>query len=93
MSADEPNPKDLSTLASAWRTGDAAQGWEVLNALFERIHVRQDRKIEGYTPRTDRANRARLLISTAFESIYDWPEPDDGPGATAARLGCGGAGI
>jgi hypothetical protein len=50
MSADEPDPKDLSTMASAWRTGDAAQRWEVLNALFERIHVRQDRKVEGYTP-------------------------------------------
>jgi inorganic triphosphatase YgiF len=93
MTADEPDPKDLSTLASAWRSGDAAQRWEVLNALFERIHVRQDRKGEGYTPRMDRAKKVRMLISTAFASYYDWPEPEDGPGAMAARLRCGGAGI
>lgn len=60
MSADEPDPKELTTLAGKWRTGDAAQRREVLNALFERIHVRQDRKVEGYTPRMDRANRARV---------------------------------
>jgi hypothetical protein len=72
MSADEPDPKDLSTMASAWRTGDAAQRWEVLNALFERIHVRQDRKVEGYTPRMDRANRVRLMIGTAFDYVYGW---------------------
>jgi hypothetical protein len=71
MSADEPDPKELTTLAGKWRTGDAAQRWEVLNALFERIHVRQDRKVEGYTPRMDRANRVRLLISSAFDAIYD----------------------
>ncbi len=70
MSADEPDPKDLSTLTTAWRTGDAAQRWEVLNALFERIHVRQDRKVEGYTPRMDRANRVRLLINSAFDAYY-----------------------
>jgi hypothetical protein len=57
ISADEPDPKNLTTLAGKWRTGDAAQRWEVLNARFERIHVRQDRNVEGYTPRMDRANR------------------------------------
>lgn len=57
MPADEPDPRDLHTLSAAWRTGDAAQRWEVLNALFERIHVKQNRKIEGFTPRLDRAKR------------------------------------
>ena len=56
-----------------WRTGDAAQRWDVLNALFNRIHVRQDRKVEGYTPRMDRANRVRLLISSAFDAIMTGP--------------------
>jgi hypothetical protein len=96
IAAEEPDPKDLSTLSSAWKTGDAAQRWEVLNALFERIHVRQDRKVEGYTPRMDRAKKVRMLISTAFASYYDWPEPEpeDGPGAAVAnRLRRGGAGI
>ncbi len=96
MAAEEPDPKDLSTLSSAWKTGDAAQRWEVLNALFQRIHVRQDRKVEGYTPRMDRAKKVRMLISTAFASYYDWPEPEpeDGPGAAVAnRLRRGGAGI
>jgi hypothetical protein len=88
MSADEPDPEELTTLAGKWRTGDAAQRWEVLNALFERIHVRQDRKVEGYTPRMDRANRVSLLISSAFDAIYDWPEPEDGPGGL--RRGKGG---
>jgi hypothetical protein len=93
MSADEPKPKDLSTLSAAWRTGDAAQRWGVLNALFERIHVKQNRRVEGYTPRMDRANRVRLLISSAFDAIYDRPEPEDGSGAAIAnglRRGAGG---
>lgn len=95
MSADEPDPKDLTTIQAKWRTGDAAQRWEVLNALFERIHVRQDRKVEGYTPRMDRANRVRLLIGTALDAVYGWSEREgEGPGADVAnRLGCGGAGI
>jgi hypothetical protein len=93
MSADEPDRKDLSSLSSAWRTGDAAQRWEVLNALFERIHVKQNRKVEGYTPRMDRAKRVRMLISTAFASYYDWPEPDDGPGAAVPGLRRGAGGI
>jgi hypothetical protein len=57
---------------------------------------RQDRKVEGYTPRPDRAKKVRMLISTAFASYYDWPgpEPEDGSGAAVAnRLRCGGAGI
>ncbi len=41
----------------------------------------------------DRAKGVRLLISSAFDAIYDWPEPDDGAGAMVARLGSGGAGI
>lgn len=93
MSADEPDSRELTTLAGKWGTGDPAQRWEVLSALFERIHVRQDRKIEGYTPRLDRANRVRLLISSALDAIYDWPEPDDGPGAAVSsglRRGKGG---
>ncbi len=95
MSVDEPDPKELTTLSGKWRTGDAAQRWEVLNALFERIHVRQDRKVEGYTPRADRANRVRLLINTAFDYVYGWSEREaEGPGAEVAnRLGSGGAGI
>lgn len=93
MSTDDPNPEDLHTLSAAWRTGDPAKRWEVLNALFERIRLRQDRKVEGYTPRMDRANRVRLLISSAFEAVYDSPESEDGPGAMVAKLRCGGAGI
>lgn len=95
MSADEPDPKELTTLAGKWRTGDTAQRWEVLNALFERIHVRQDRKVGGYTPRMDRANRVRLLIGTAFDYVYGWSEREaEGPGALTNRLrrGKGGAG-
>jgi hypothetical protein len=50
--------------------------------------------VEGYTPRMHRANRVRLLISSAFEAIYDWPEPEDGPGAAASsRLRRGKGGI
>jgi DNA invertase Pin-like site-specific DNA recombinase len=96
MSADEPNPKELSALSAEWRKGDPPQRWEILNSLFERIHVRQAPKhgewIEGYTPRLDRAKRVRMLISTAFASYYDWPEPEDGPGAgvTGLRRGKGG---
>jgi hypothetical protein len=69
--------------------------WEVLNALFEQIHVRQDRKVEGYTPRADRDNRVRLLINTAFDYVYGWSEREaEGPGAAVAnRLRRGGAGI
>jgi hypothetical protein len=93
ISADEPDPKDLHTLSAVWRTGDAAQRWEVLDSLFERIHIKQNRKVEGFTPRLDRAKRVRMMISTAFTSYYDWPEPDDEPGATVARLRRGGAGI
>jgi DNA invertase Pin-like site-specific DNA recombinase len=94
MSADEPDPKELTTLAGKWRTGDAAQRWEVLNALFERIHVRQDRKVEGYTPRMDRANRVRLLIGTAFDIYYGWSEKEaEGPGAATNRLRRGKGGI
>ena len=95
MSVDEPEPKELTTLSGKWRTGDAAQRWEVLNALFERIHVRQDRKVEGYTPRADRANRVRLLINTAFDYVYGWSEREaEGPGAEVAnRSRSGGAGI
>jgi hypothetical protein len=70
-----------------------AQRREVLNALFERIHVRQNRKIEGYTLRTDRGYRVRLLISTAFDSIYGWPWRDHGPDAMVAKLRHGGAGV
>ncbi len=95
MSADEPDPEDLKTLSSAWRTGNAAQRWEVLGSLFERIHIRQDRKIEGYTPRMDRANRVRLLINTAFDYVYGWSEREatEGPGAAVSnrlRRGKGG---
>jgi inorganic triphosphatase YgiF len=91
--ADEPDPKDLSTLSTTWRTGHPAQRW-VLNALFEKIHVKQNRGVAGYTARLDRALRVRMLISTTFESVYDWPEPSEGPGAANPnRLGCGGAGI
>ena len=94
LAADEPDPKDLSTLSTTWRTGDPAKRWEILNALFEKIHVKQNRKVAGYTPRLDRAKRVRMLISTAFESVYDWPEPSAGPSAADLnRLGCGGAGV
>ena len=94
MSADEPDPKELATLAGKWGTGDPSQRWEVLSALFEKIHVRQDRKIEGYTPRVDRANRVRLLINTAFDYVYGWSEREaaEGPGA-ANRLRRGKGGI
>jgi hypothetical protein len=94
MSADEPDPKDLSTVSVAWRTGNEAQRWEILSALFERIHIRQDRKVEGYTPRMDRANRVRLLINTAFDYVYGWSEreAEEGPGA-ANRLRRGKGGI
>ena len=94
MSADEPNRKDLSTVSAAWRTGDEAQRWEVLNSLFERIHVRQDRKVEGYTPRMDHANRVRLLINTAFDYVYGWSEREaEGPGALTKRLRRGAEGF
>jgi hypothetical protein len=95
MSADEPDPEDLKTISAAWRKGDAAQRWEVLDSLFERIHIRQDRKIEGYTPRVDRANRVRLLINTAFDYVYGWSEREaQGPGAdSATRLRRGKGGI
>jgi hypothetical protein len=96
MSADEPDPEDLKTISAAWRKGDAAQRWEVLGSLFERIHIRQDRKVEGYTPRTDRANRVRLLIGTAFDSYYGWSEREaaEGPGAAVSnRLRRGKGGI
>jgi hypothetical protein len=94
MSADEPNPKDLSTLSAAWRTGDAAQRWEVLNSLFERIHIKQNRRVEGYTPRMDRANRVRLLINTAFDYVYGWSEREaEGPGALTNGLRRGAGGI
>jgi hypothetical protein len=67
---------------------------EVLNALFERIHVKQDRRVEGYSPRVDRANRVRLLINTAFDYLYSWSEREaEGPGTAVGRLGSGGAGI
>jgi hypothetical protein len=83
-----------TTLAGKWPTGDAAQRWEVLNALFERIHVRQDRKVEGYTPRMDRANRVRLLINTAFDYVYGWSEREaEGPGPLTNRLRRGAGGI
>ncbi len=65
--------------------------------MVERIYVRQAPKhgdwIEGYTPRLDRAKRVRMLISTAFESYYDWPEPEDGPGAAVTGLRRGKGGI
>jgi hypothetical protein len=94
MSADEPDPQELSTLAGKWRTGDAAQRWEVLNALFERIHVRQDRKVEGYTPRMDRASRVRMLMGTAFDNVYGWSDREaEGPGARTAELRRGKGGI
>ncbi len=94
MSADEPDPKELGTLAGKWRTDDPTQRWEVLNALFERIHVRQDRKVEGYTPRLDRANRVRLLIGTAFDYVYGWSDREaKGPGAATNGLRRGAGGI
>jgi hypothetical protein len=87
--SNEPDPKELTTLTGKWRTGDAAQRWELLNTLFERIHIRQHRKVEGYTPRADRANRVRLLINTAFDYVYGSSEREaEGPGAEVAnRLG------
>ncbi len=56
-------------------SGDSGQRWELLNALFERLHV-QDRHIFGYTPRGVRASRVALLSSTARDYI-----DGDGPGA------------
>jgi hypothetical protein len=88
-----PRPTmSLKTLSSEWRKGDSTQRWEVVNSLFERIHVRQDRKVEGYTPRMDRANRVRLLIGTAFDYVYEWSEREaEGPGASnRLRRGKGG---
>ena len=79
MAADEPDPRELVTLAGQWRTGDAAQRRAVLGALFEKIHVR-NRKVIGYTPRADRASRVSLLVSTAFDYATD------GPGAHRARV-------
>ena len=80
--------KNWIPLAAAWRAGDVARRWEVLSALLERIHVRQDRKVAGYTPRLDRANRVRLLTGTALDTVYGWSESEaeaeqhaDGPGA------------
>ena len=99
---EEPDPKELDTLAAAWRAGDVARRWEVLSALLERIHVRQDRKVAGYTPRLDRANRVRLLIGTALDAVYGWSESEaeakqraDGPGADflMERSGTGAGGI
>jgi hypothetical protein len=61
----------LRSQAAAWRAGDAGQRWQLLNALFEGLHVK-DRRIIGYTPRSDRASRVRLLLNTA----WDYLEPD-----------------
>ena len=46
-----------------------------MNSLFERIHIK-DRKVIGYIPRMDRANRVRMLIGTAFDYEYGWSERD-----------------
>ena len=62
--ADLPAPEDPVVGMAHGQRGPAC---EVLDSLFERIHFRQYRKIEGYTPRSDRANRVRLLINTAFD--------------------------
>jgi hypothetical protein len=67
---DEPKPAELEGLAAQWKSGDAGQRWELLNALFERLHV-TDREIRGYTPRADRASGVALLLSTASDYLGD----------------------
>jgi hypothetical protein len=78
---DEPKPAELEGLAARWKSGDAGQRWELLNALFERLHVKH-RNIYGYTPRGDRASRVALLLSTARDYI-----DGDGPGARVSGKG------
>ena len=90
QATDDPKPAELEGIAAKWKGSDAAVRWELLNALFERLHVK-DREIIGYTPRGDRASRVALLLSTAesyLEDDYneDWTGPSDGDGPGAARV-------
>jgi len=75
--SDDPKPAELEGVAAKWKSADSQTRWELLNALFEKLHVK-DRRISGYTPRADRGNRVALLIGTALDYR------DEGPGA--ARL-------
>lgn len=43
---------------------------ELLNALFEKLHVK-DRQIMGYTPRGDRVGRVAILLGTARDYLDD----------------------
>lgn len=93
------NPVELLTLGQQWRSGDVVQRAAVLNALWQRIEVR-NRKVVKLTPRADRATRAHALISTALQYVSDGQfdesditdqTPDDlGPGANLRRSGKGG---
>lgn len=65
---DEPKPEELEGIAAKWKSGDAQTRWELLNALFEKLHVK-DRKIMGYTPRGDRGSRVALLLGTARDYL------------------------
>ena len=58
-------------MAANWKSSGATHRWEVLNALVERIHVRQDRKINGCGRRLDRAHQARMLVRTGFDYAED----------------------
>ncbi len=81
QAVDEPNPADLEGLAAQWHKRDAGQRWELLNALFERLHV-EGRYIIGYTRRGDRVSRVALLLNTARDYLEG-----AGPGVARALAG------
>ena len=62
-------------MAARWRSGDEADRYELLSALFEKLHV-SNGQIFGCTPRGDLVNRLRLLLGQALGE-----GDDDGPGA------------
>ncbi len=78
---------DLQGIAAQWKSGHAGIRWQLLNALFERLHVK-NRQIMGYTPRGDRAGRVALLIGTARDYL-----DDGGPGAARVSGISGKGGI
>ncbi len=89
--ADEPKPAELEGIAALWKSGDSRIRWELLSALFEKLHV-TNRQIIGYTPRGDRVGRVALLLGTARDYLADsrglLPDPEvvlyaegEGPGA------------
>jgi hypothetical protein len=78
--SDDPKPAELEGVAAKWKSGDSQTRGELLNALFEKLHVKNPRII-GYTPLADRGNRVALVIGTALDYR------DEGLGA--ARLNSG----